>query len=240
MQTILIANSKGGSGKSTIATNLASYFATRGLKTALMDYDPQGSSLHWLKVRPDTPNPIHGANAAMAKKGTLRSWQMKLPHDTEILIIDAPAGVTGIILQEMCRRADRIVIPVAPSSIDIHATAGFIKDLMLVGKVRLNHTKMAVVANRVHRNLPLYEPLQRFLISLNIPFVTKLTNSRQYIYAVEQGLGIFDLHPDEVRTERAEMKRLIKWLEQPSNSSIPSSAATMLLARNTNTNLFPQ
>ena len=144
MKKILVINSKGGCGKSTLATNLASYFAHHGEQTALMDYDPQGSTMQWLKLRPAHLNPIHGANASRRKGNVIRSWQMVVPFDTEKLIIDAPAGVDGILLQELVQRADNIIIPVAPSPVDIHATSDFIKDLFLIGKIRSQKTDVAV------------------------------------------------------------------------------------------------
>ena len=125
MKTILVINSKGGSGKTTVVTNLAAYFAGENVNTAIMDYDPQGSSLRWLKSRPDNLASIHGANAARQKGNLLRSWQMSIPKETECLIIDSPAGVDGLLLQELVRKSDFIVIPVVPSSIDVHATADF-------------------------------------------------------------------------------------------------------------------
>jgi len=217
-RSILVINSKGGSGKSTISTNLASFYAKQGLKTALMDYDPQGSSLHWLKNRPAFYTTIHGANAAPAAKGSLRSWSMSLPQDLDTLIIDAPAGVNGIVLQEMCRKAKIIIIPVAPSSIDIHATADFIKQLKLVGKIQPNKTSLAVVANRVRSNIPIYEPLRRFLTSLHIPFVASITDSPNFVEAAEKGMGIFDMEAEDVTKEIQELTPLLQWIENPTTS----------------------
>ncbi len=222
MQTILIVNSKGGCGKTTIATTLASYFVNQGEKTALMDYDPQGSSLYWLKTRPPKSNLIYAADAAPAKGGKIRSWQMNIPNDIEKLVIDAPAGADGLVLQEMVARADFIVIPVAPSTIDVHASADFVKRLMLVGKVDPKKTRIAVIANRVYNKIPLYEPLRRFLNALNIPFVTKLTDSGQYVSAAEQGLSIFDLSSKDAGQEQSEFILLIKWLGNPFNKKRPA------------------
>ncbi len=213
MQTILVANSKGGSGKTTLATNIASYFASRNQKTAIMDYDPQGSSLHWVKIRSTAANAIHAANAATQKGCLIRSLQMYIPQDTEKLIIDAPAGVEGLLLQEMVRKTDFIVIPVAPSSIDIHATADFIKELLLKGGIRKQSTKLAVVANRVRRTMPVYEPLERFLRALSLPFLTRLSDSDQYILAAEQGTGIFEMDAADVAAEREEFEPIINWLD---------------------------
>jgi len=226
MKTCLVVNSKGGTGKTTVSTNVASYYAANGLKTALMDYDPQGSSLHWLENRPETVESIYASNAAKQKKNMIRSWQMNVPSHIEILVVDAPAGVEGLLMQEMVKRADNIVIPVGPSSIDVHATADFIKDLFLVGKVRQQNTQVGVIANRVRSRMPLYKPLEKFLLSLRIPFITKLTDSDIYIEAVERGLGVYDLDVNESHAERAELKPLFEWLafsaDMPKNSNVVS------------------
>src|SRR5690349_2208562 len=129
MKTILVINSKGGCGKTTLTTNLASYYASNHLQVAIMDYDPQGSSLNWIKSRSALLPRIHGANAAPSKTGRMRSADMYLPPSTEVLLNDVPAGVSGLVLQDLVRHANFILLPVAPSSIDIHATAGFVKEL---------------------------------------------------------------------------------------------------------------
>jgi len=232
MQTILVVNSKGGSGKTTVATNLASYYAHIDYVTALMDYDPQGSSLQWLKLRMHTQKLIHGANAAKQKGGQLRCMQMRIPPKTDRLIIDAPAGVGGLELQEMVRSADSIVIPVAPSAIDIHATADFIKDLYLVGKVRTSQTRVAVIANRVRHGVPVYKPLVKFLNSLSIPFVAVLTDSEKYIQAVGEGLGVFEMDPAKTQSERLELGALFNWLSQSRNKTyLVSNDSTVIDCR---------
>src|ERR671923_1771743 len=188
--TTLVINPKGGSGKSTIATNLAAYFAAARIPTALMDYDPQGSSLNWLRQRPAGLPRIHAANAAPAKPGRMRSVDMRVPEETRELVIDAPAGASGLLLQEMLLRTHCILIPVAPSSIDIHATANFIRDLLLTGKIRTHNIRLAVVANRVRKSNPVYQPLERFLNSLNLPLLARLSDSDVFVTAAESGLGI--------------------------------------------------
>lgn len=213
MQTILVMNSKGGSGKTTVTTNLASYFASREHKTAIMDYDPQGSSLQWLKVRSPCLPSIHGANAAPRKGGGLRSIAMAVPTDTEFLIVDAPAGVEGLLLQEMVRKANFILIPVAPSAIDIHATADFVKDLLLVGRIRASNVKVGVVANRVRSSMPVYDPLERFLSALKLPFLTRLSDSDNYIHGAEQGVGVYEMDPGETIGERNELSPILDWLD---------------------------
>ena len=215
MQTILVINSKGGCGKSTISANLASFYASCGTRTALIDYDPQGSTMHWLSARPGHLPQIHGIHASKPRNGLTRVWQMAVPPDTECVIIDAPAGVAGPKLQEMINRADTIVVPVTPSSIDIHATSAFIRDLLLIGKIRRTGIRVGVIANRVRRNAPQYEPLKKFLSSLGIPFVTSLADSDSYIAAAECGMGIYEMNKEDTLYEREQWLPLIKWLTVP-------------------------
>jgi len=215
MLTILVINSKGGSGKTTLTTNLASYYASKKYRTAIMDYDPQNSSLHWLKTRPLDRDPIHGANAAPAKGAvTLHSKTSWIPVDTEVLVIDAPAGASGLLLKELVRKSNYILIPVAPSSIDIHATADFIKDLYLIGGALTAKAKIAVAANRVrNRNSAPYATLERFLGSLKLPFLTSISDSDIYLQAVEQGLGVFEMEELGSASERHEFMPILNWLE---------------------------
>lgn len=212
MNTTLVINRKGGAGKTTVAINLASYFATRGLTTTIMDYDPQGSSLHWLKSRlPEQPT-IHGSNAAPQKFGQLRSFGMFVPPQTQHLIIDAPGGVSGVLLQEMMCRANALVIPVTPSSIDIHATAHFIKDVLLTGLVRARGIRIAVVANRVRRSMPVYQPLERFLNALNLTLIARLLDSDAFVRAAETGKGIFEMDPALAGPECRQFMPIVDWV----------------------------
>jgi chromosome partitioning protein len=164
------------------------------------------------KRRSKDLNAIHAANAATQKGRLIRSLQMYVPEDTEKLIIDAPAGVEGMLLQEMVKKTDFIVIPVTPSTIDIHATAEFIKELMFRGGIRNQQTKIAVVANRVRRTMRVYEPFEDFLQGLSLPLLTRLSDSDQYILAVEQGTGIFEMDETYVAAEREEFEPIINWL----------------------------
>jgi len=213
MQTILVINSKGGSGKTTLTTNLAGYYASRKAKTAIMDYDPQGSSLQWLRVRPGHVEKIHGANGVPPKSAALRSIQTWVPAETEVLIIDAPAGAKGLLLQELVRKSNFIVIPVAPSPIDIHATADFIKDLYLFGGARTSKAKIAVVANRVRSASLIYSSLERFLTALKLPFLTSISDSENYLHSAAQGLGVFEMDETTTAAERRELMPVMKWLD---------------------------
>jgi chromosome partitioning protein len=210
--TTLVINSKGGSGKTTVTTNLASYFAVNRIPTAVMDYDPQGSSLNWLRCRAHPAPKIHGANAAPQKSG-LRSLGMHVPQGTRQLVVDGPAGASGLLLQEMIARAHAILVPVQPSAIDIHATANFIRDLLVMGRLRARNVRLAVVANRVRRATPVYQPLEKFLSSLGLPFLTRLSDSEVFVQAAESGLGIFEMDPIATAAEREQFMPIIEWAD---------------------------
>lgn len=214
VQTVLVINSKGGSGKTTIASNLASLYATSHLKTSLMDYDPQGSSLHWNSVRQQNGLPeIHLIDAGHTQNGVTRTFQLSIPPGTERVVIDAPAGMERKMLNEMVRKSDVIVVPVVPSPIDIHASSEFVYELKLIlNAARRSNTAIGVVANRVHRDRALYQPMQRFLDELKIPFITALTDSDSYLHAVELGQGIHELKPQSVQMELSQWLPLVKWL----------------------------
>lgn len=214
-KSILIINSKGGSGKTTIATNLAACFAATGLRPALMDYDPQGSSQHWLALRPEERPTVININAGRSKSSVTRTWQLRVDGDVERVIMDAPAGASGLILQEMIQKCDMILIPVGPSAIDIHATSRFIQELLCHNRIRHYNIQLGVVANRV-RNGTLYEPLQRFLAALKIPFLTMLNDSDLYIRAAESGIGIHEMERDQsVLRELEQWQPLLRWIDDP-------------------------
>lgn len=213
MNTTLVINPKGGSGKTTVATNLASYFAATNTATTIMDYDPQGSSLNWLELRTPQATPIHAADAARQKGARLRSMAMYVPPQTEQLIIDAPAAASGVVLQEMLDRAKCIVIPLVPSSIDIHATGKFITEVLLTGKMRSRNIPVAVVANKVRRSMPVYGPLERFLESFDLALTARLIDSDVYLKAAETGVGIFEMDLSLSIAERKQFTPLVEWLE---------------------------
>jgi chromosome partitioning protein len=224
MSTVLVINSKGGSGKTTITTNLASYYALSKIPTAIMDFDPQGSSMNWIRLRNPFAPRIHGANAAPQRGSRIRSVEMHVPADTRLLIIDAPAGASGLLLQEMVRRTDYIIIPVAPSAIDIHATANFVKELLLAGRIRMRNIKLAVVANRVRSSMPVYEPLERFLSSLSLPFLARIGDSDVFLKSAETGVGVFEMDAAAAVTERREFMPIVEWLNSHINPAAQSES----------------
>jgi MinD-like ATPase involved in chromosome partitioning or flagellar assembly len=130
-----------------------------------------------------------------------------------VLVIDAPSGVKGLLLQEMVRRSNFIVVPVVPSPIDIHATADFIKEMFTIGGACATKNSIAVVANRMRSNSPARESLERFLVSLKLPFLTSISDSDNYIRAADKGLGVFEMDEAETHAERQEFQPILNWLE---------------------------
>lgn len=215
-QRILIANAKGGCGKTTIATNIASHFASQGKVVRLFDHDTQGSSLQWLKRRPQEYAQIHGVDASRRPDNRMtRSWQLRVPLDTDTVVIDTPAGIDGPELAAMLLEHDFLIIPVLPSPIDIHATAHFIKDILLIGKARKKQISVAVVANRVRKNTLMYSQLERFLFTLKIPFVTSLRDTQNYARAIEMGIGIQEIKGPQSRVDQQQWSSLVNWLNTP-------------------------
>jgi chromosome partitioning protein len=156
---------------------------------------------------------------------------MHVPADTQQLLIDAPAGASGLLLQEMLSKADCILIPVAPSAIDIHATANFVRDLLLVGRIRSRNIRLAVMANRVRSSMPVYQPLERFLNSLGLPFLTRISDSDAYVKAAEAGIGIFEMAPSAAAAECAEFMPIVEWVGRPRDSGAFGDGKVIDLAR---------
>ncbi|HUQ74287.1 MAG TPA: ParA family protein [Burkholderiales bacterium] len=226
MKTTLVINPKGGSGKTTVATNLASYFAAEHVPCALMDYDPQGSSLNWLRLRsPDAPK-IHGANAAPEKFGRLRAFEMYIPPETRQLVIDAPAGTSGVLLHEMLERASAIVVPLVPSSIDLHATGNFLREILATRRMQSGGVRMAIVANKVRRSMPAYPPLQELLDSLRLKLLGRLVDSDVYMKAAETGCGVFEMNPGVAMAECRQFTPIVEWItERPAAVTLRAAAA---------------
>jgi chromosome partitioning protein len=213
---ILIANAKGGCGKTTIATNIASHYAAHGKNVRLFDYDAQGSSLQWFRRRGNDYPVIHGVDASRSPDNHMtRSWQLRVPLETDVVVLDTAAGIEVSELAAMFTENDCLIIPVLPSPIDIHATAHFIKDILLVGKARKKQIRVAVVANRVRKNTLTYHALERFLFTLKIPFVTSLRDTQLYSKAIEQGCGIQELKNSQVKQDQRQWAPVFRWLDTP-------------------------
>lgn len=203
MHKLMLMNAKGGSGKSTIATNLAAYYAIGGNNVVLADFDTQGSSIDWLRVRPETKAHIHGIHAA--------TKSVKVTRNTDHVIMDAPGAIHGRAIDRLVRKVDTLLIPVTPSPVDIRATTRFIQELLLVKRVSRHNTRVAVVANRV-RSEEAKQSLARFLSHLHIPLIATLSDYDVYMKASGLGTSIFEIEGDEAKDAQEEWKPLLRWL----------------------------
>jgi len=206
MRHIMVMNAKGGCGKSTLATNLAAYYADAGYGVALADYDPQRSSLDWLERRPADRAPIAGVEGF---DGGLKH----VPRSSDMVIIDAPARSHGAELTNLVRVAETIVVPVLPSTIDIQASDRFIKELQSVGKIERKQAKIGVVANRVREYTLIYEELDEYLTKLRVPYVASLREAQNYVRAYTRGLGIAELPEYLAWPDWEQWDPLIKWID---------------------------
>jgi chromosome partitioning protein len=231
MQRIVVLNPKGGSGKTTIAINLASYLASRGFKPVLMDFDPQGSTVRWVKKRKPAQAPIHVIAAFERDTRTTRAFQLRPPSDTTHVVIDTPAALDARELAEMTRDADKILVPVLPSDIDINACSNCVRDLLLVAKIKRDENRIGVIANRIRRNTLTYQSLIRFLHTLGIPIVATIRDSQNYVRAAELGMGVHEMKSYVAQEDVSQWLPLIEWLAQPrrphvSGSHAPAAAST--------------
>lgn len=206
MRTIMLMNAKGGCGKTTLATNIATWFADEGASVALADFDPQGSSLDWLEARKDYDGipQIQGIDASKEPPTPAKG--------TQYLIMDAPAGTHGKTINQMLKKVDSLVIPVLPSPIDMRACKRFLEELLSSGRISRHQTRIALVANRAKENTIIYRQLEAFLQTLDIPFLTHLRESQNYIRSAERGLGLFELAPSMVWQDLELWDPLLDWL----------------------------
>ena len=210
MRTILVLNSKGGAGKTTVATNLAAYYALAGQKVALVDYDQQASATDWLALRPAERAPIRG----------VEGWTSgaRVPRDTELVVMDAPAATHGKHLNEMLRRAQSVVIPVIPSPPDLNAALRLHAELLVASQLVNDKVRVATIANRVREYSPTRLAVEDLLRSFKLPdgrrlpFVAYLRNTMNYARAFERGLSVFEIAPSLVAHDLELWKPLLRWL----------------------------
>jgi len=210
MRSILVLNPKGGCGKTTLATNLAGYYASRGRTVTLVDFDPQGSSMDWLAARPGDRPPIHGIDAC--------GESVRPPRNTDTLILDAPAAIRGRELGDLLRRAETLVIPILPSPLDIRAATRFIQELKAVRRVINRDIKLTTVANRVREQtlaahtLNEYLEQQKLPDGRTLPFRAVLRASQNYVRAAARGLTVFEMAPSQTQPDRDMWLPLLRWL----------------------------
>ena len=180
---------------------------------AVLDCDPPGSTMSWIERRPVSLPVLQGIAAYKRSMQATRSWQLRVPDETSNLIVDSPASLNHEDLREVTRDACTILVPVLPSSIDIHAASRCIADLLLVAKIDRRDRKLAVVANRTRKNTKSFEKLMRFLDSLGIPIIAVLRDSQNFVHAAEKGIGICEMPPHKVRMDIVELEKVIEWLD---------------------------
>lgn len=199
MKHILVANSKGGSGKTTLATNLAGYLATISKKVVLADLDRQQSSTQWLNRRPANVPSIQVQND---------------DFKPEWMVTDSPAGLRDEKLAEAVKNADCIIVPIQPSAFDIGAASDFLKVLIEEKSVRKNKTFVALVGSRVNSRTNAAVGLAEFMDQTGFPVLAYLRNSQVYTTAAEQGLSIFDMRPSIVAQDIDQWSVLLDWVKQ--------------------------
>ena len=208
MKTWLVACSKGGVGKTTIATQLAANAALSGLRTVLVDADPQGSATRWCERRAGL------ASAVLPLDGTRKSWRKRIPEDAQRLIVDAPAGAMADDLEEVLDLADAVVVPVQPSALDIEASVRFLESLGRHPRVRKGKLRVGLVGNRLKPNTNATQQAMDVLRSWPFPLVAQLRDSQAYVVLTGLGKSLFDYHSAQVRDHQADWQPLLKWLQK--------------------------
>jgi chromosome partitioning protein len=206
MLSILVANSKGGCGKTTIATHLAAYFALAGKAVALVDADPQHSALRWCEKRADGPHPVSAVD------GSRRHWERRIPQDTERLVIDAPAGAMAAQLAPLVERADALLVPVLPSVIDTEASLPFIAGIAALPRVRRGRCAAGLVANRLKPWTQASQAVLGQLAGWPLPQVAGLRDSQAYVLLAGLGKSLFDYRSEQVRSHQQDWDSLFRWL----------------------------
>ena len=214
LRRIVVLNPKGGSGKTTLAFNLAGYLASTGRRVALVDMDRQGSSTRWLNNRPADMPKIQGISKACGGAEREGSCEVVIPGHIDVAVIDAPAGLAGTDLIDFTCGAHAILVPVLPSDLDIHAASRLVSELLLTAQVSRRNGRLGVVANRVRERTIAYQQLQRFLERLSIAVVGVLRDSQNYTWAAAKGLCIHDMAGSRVGKDLEQWAAVTEWLER--------------------------
>jgi chromosome partitioning protein len=199
----LIANPKGGSGKTTLTVNIAGYLANRGQRVALLDLDHQQSATRWLALRPDNLPPIR----------TLESKKQEA-HRYDWLVIDSPAALHGKNLAHALKLASKIIVPVAPSLFDLQASSDFLKILAEEKKTRSGKCHIGVVGMRMEPRTRAAQALEYFLSTLDLPVLAFLRETQVYVNAAFEGKSLFDLPHHIAERELEQWAYLQHWLER--------------------------
>jgi chromosome partitioning protein len=208
MQTVLVASSKGGCGKSTLVTHLAAHYAQQGENTVIVDADRQGSSYRWCARRPDS------VPGVLALEGRRRHIFERLPPDTGRILIDTPAGIGERELEPLLAQADAVVVPILPSPFDFDASLAFIDMLAQHARIRRGRLPVALVANRLRPWTHTSQNVLAAMQHLPFPVAAELRDSQAYVMLAGLGKGIFDYHSEQIRSHQADWLPLLDWLQQ--------------------------
>lgn len=219
VQDIVVINPKGGCGKSTIAMNLAGFFACWGLRVGLVDLDPQETCLDWLQARPEALPRIEGWREATREQA--------LDRRIDYRIIDVPSSRYDSRIRDIMEKAGTVIIPLMPSINDFRATARFLENIAEYQRASDGHTEFGIIANRVRNNTKSFNYLKRFIRQSPLACHAVLRDTQNYIRAAEQGLSIFELPRSMVSRDIAQWQRVIRWLciDQSVTVNIPVPVA---------------
>jgi chromosome partitioning protein len=210
MHVIVVASSKGGAGKSTLSTNLAAYYALQGKRTALIDADRQKSATHWCEKRAAMDS------AVLPIDGSRKGWRKHLPEQTDVLIVDAPAGAMGDDLQEFLEMASVVLVPVLPSTIDLEATVPFLNSLAGNARVKKGKLPVALVGNRLKPWTGASQQAMAQIKAWPYPVVAELRDTQAYVLMVALGKSVFDYQSEQIRSHQADWAALFKWMRKVS------------------------
>jgi len=203
MPVIVVANPKGGVGKTTLSTNLAGYLASRGRAVMLGDVDRQQSSRTWLGLR---ANGLPRIAAWEVTQGDV----VRPPKGTTHIVLDTPAGLHGKRLDEVMKLADKVLIPLQPSIFDIHATHQFIDELL--AHRRSSKVQMAVVGMRTREGTISTDQLRTFLKGVDVPLLGFLRDTQNYIHLAAHGLTLWDVASTRFQGDREQWEPIITWV----------------------------
>jgi chromosome partitioning protein len=203
MPVVVVANPKGGVGKSTLSTNVAGYFASQGHSVMLGDADRQQSSALWLKLRPEAARPI--TTWAISHDLIARP-----PRDTSHVVLDTPAGLHGWRFKDVLKLADKVLVPLQPSIFDIYATRAFLDELAETRHA--DQLDIGIVGMRVDARTIAADKLHEFVDSLGLPVLGYLRDTQNYIHLAARGLTVFDVAPSRVERDLQQWQGICDWL----------------------------